>query len=140
MKFTMAKQTNNFGETPNQSINLINEGTLIKGDIVANGDIRIDGELVGNIDAKGRLVIGPNGKVDGEINCNNIEVSGYVKGKVNVSEMLTMKASAKVAGDIVAGKLSVEPGSLFTGTCSMGETKSFGVKNEKPVPKEQKQV
>lgn len=140
MKFTMAKQTNNFGETPNQSINIINEGTLIKGDIVANGDIRIDGELVGNIDAKGRLVIGPNGKVDGEINCNNIEVSGYVKGKVNVSEMLTMKASAKVAGDIVAGKLSVEPGSLFTGTCSMGETKNFGGKNEKPVPKEQKQV
>ena len=136
----MAKQTNNFGETANQAINIINEGTLIRGDIVANGDIRIDGELVGNIEAKGRLVIGPNGKVDGEVNCNNIEVSGYIKGKVNVSEMLTMKASAKVSGDIVAGKLSVEPGSLFTGTCSMGETKNFGVKNEKPVPKEQKQV
>ncbi|MFW6371098.1 MAG: bactofilin family protein [Bacteroidota bacterium] len=140
MKFKMAKQTNNYGESLNQSINIINEGTTIKGDVVANGDIRIDGELIGNIDAKGRLVIGPNGKVDGEINCNNIEVSGYVKGKVNVSEMLTMKASAKIEGDVVAGKLSVEPGSLFTGTCSMGDINIPPVKNEKPVSKEQKQV
>jgi cytoskeletal protein CcmA (bactofilin family) len=140
MKFKMAKQINSYNETTSQSINIINEGTLIKGDVTANGDIRIDGELVGNIDAKGRLVIGPNGKVDGEINCNNIEVSGYIKGKVKVSEMLTMKASAKIEGDIIAGKLSVEPGSLFTGTCSMGETKMPANKNEKPVPKEQKQV
>jgi cytoskeletal protein CcmA (bactofilin family) len=140
MKFKMAKQMNNFGETTSQSINIINEGTLIKGDIVANGDIRIDGELKGNIDAKGRLVIGPNGKVDGEINCNNIEVSGYIKGRVKVSEMLTMKASAKIEGDIIAGKLSVEPGSLFTGTCTMGETKIPADKYEKPVPKEQKQI
>jgi cytoskeletal protein CcmA (bactofilin family) len=137
MKFKMAKQTSNFSENLNQSINIINEGTLIKGDISANGDIRIDGELVGNIDAKGRLVIGPKGKVDGEINCNNIEVSGYIKGKVTVSELLTMKSSAQIYGDIIAGKLSVEPGSIFTGTCTMGDTKE---KNEKPKPKEQKQV
>jgi cytoskeletal protein CcmA (bactofilin family) len=140
MKFKMAKQTTNYGENTSQSINIINEGTIIKGDIMANGDIRIDGELVGNIEAKGRLVIGPNGKVDGEINCNNIEVSGYIKGKVKVSEMLTMKASAKIYGDLVAGKLSVEPGSLFTGTCSMGENKNFKQINERPVPKEQKPV
>lgn len=136
----MAKQTNNFGENITQSINIINEGTLIKGDIVANGDIRIDGELIGNIDAKGRLVIGPNGKVDGKINCNNVEVSGYVKGKVKVLEMLTMKSSAKIHGDVIAGKLSVEPGSMFTGTCSMGETKISAEQNERPVPKEQKQA
>ena len=138
----MAKQVSNYyGETQNQSINIINEGTLIKGDITANGDIRIDGELVGNIDAKGRLVIGPNGKVKGEINCNNIEVSGYIKGKIMVSELLTMKASAQIFGDLVAGKLSVEPGSVFTGTCTMGENKdSNKINNEKPVPKEQKQV
>ncbi len=136
----MTKQTNNYGESLNQSINIINEGTTIKGDIIANGDIRIDGELIGNIDAKGRLVIGPNGKVDGEINCSNVEVSGFIKGKINVSEMLTMKASAKISGDILAGKLSVEPGSLFTGTCSMGDSKTLGSKNGQTVPKEQKQV
>ncbi len=132
----MAKQTSNYGENLNQSINIISEGTLIKGDITANGDIRVDGELIGNIYAKGRLVIGPKGKVDGEIDCNNIEVSGYIKGKVTVAELLTMKDTAMINGDVVSGKLAVEPGAIFSGTCSMGDSKE---KNEKTNPKEQKQ-
>lgn len=134
----MAKQNaKSYGDLQDQSINILSEGTLIKGDIESGGDIRIDGELVGNITAKGRLVIGPKGKVDGEINCNNIEVSGYVKGKVTVSELMTLKATAKIDGDIVANKLSVEPGSLFTGTCSMGNEKA---KNETPKPKREIQL
>lgn len=118
----MAKQTT-YSEPQGQSINIINEGTLIKGDITAGGDIRIDGELTGNIEAKGKLVIGPKGKVDGQVNCSNIEVSGYIKGKITVSELLTMKSSAQIFGDIIAGKLAVEPGSVFTGTCTMGGSK-----------------
>jgi cytoskeletal protein CcmA (bactofilin family) len=117
-KLKMAKQT--YGEPSNASINIISESTSIKGDIIANGDTRIDGELVGNITSKGRLVVGPNGKITGEISCNNVEVSGFIKGKVEASELLTMKASAKIEGDIIAGKLSVEPGATFTGTCAMG--------------------
>jgi cytoskeletal protein CcmA (bactofilin family) len=136
MKIKMAKQSGkSYGELQDQSINIISEGTLIKGDISSNGDIRIDGEHVGNITVKGRLVIGPKGKVEGEINCNNIEVSGFLKGKLTAVELVTMKATAKIEGDIIAGKLSVEPGSIFTGTCTMGDSKG---KNEKPQPKEQK--
>ena len=118
----MAKLTAN-NESPNQSINIISEGTKIKGDVIANGDIRIDGELLGNISAKGRLVIGPKGKIEGQIICNNIEISGYVKGKVTASELINMKSTSQITGDIVAGKLSVEPGSLFSGTCVMNGTK-----------------
>ena len=110
-------------EIQNQSINIISEGTTIKGDVSASGDIRIDGTLIGNIEAKGRLVIGPKGRVEGEVNCNNIEVAGYIKGKITVPELLNMKSSANINGDIIAGKLSVEPGSLFTGTCTMGGEK-----------------
>lgn len=118
----MAKQTTKpYGEGQNQSINIISEGTVIKGDIIANGDFRIDGELAGNISSKGRLVVGPKGKVEGEIKCANIEVSGYIKGKISARELLNMKATSKIAGDIIAGKLSVEPGSVFTGTCAMGD-------------------
>lgn len=116
----MAKQS--YNETSNSSINIINEGTSIKGDINANGDTRIDGELIGNITSKGRLVVGPKGKIAGEIRCNNVEVSGFIKGKVVAAEILNMKASAKIEGDIIAGKLSVEPGATFTGSCSMGGT------------------
>ena len=114
----MAKQS--YGDPSNSTINMISEGTSIKGDITANGDTRIDGELIGNISSKGKLVVGPNGKIAGEIRCNNVEVSGFIKGKVVATELLNMKASAKIEGDIAAGKLSVEPGATFTGSCSMG--------------------
>ena len=116
----MAKQTSKpYGEGTNSSINIISEGTKIKGDIIANGDIRIDGELSGNISAQGKLVVGPKGKIEGEIACNNIEVSGHIKGKLIAKELLTMKSSSKIEGDISAGKLSVEPGATFNAVCSM---------------------
>ena len=117
----MAKtMTRSGNETEGQNINLVSSGTKITGDIFTEGDIRIDGELKGNIKAKGRLVVGANGRIEGEITCNNIEVSGEVKGKIKVTELLSMKASSKIQGEIVTGKLSVEPGSVFTGNCTMG--------------------
>lgn len=109
-----------YPETPSQNINLISTGTKITGDIHSDGDIRIDGYLKGNIKSKGRLVIGSSGSIEGEILCTNIEVSGNFKGKISAAELLTLKSTAVVSGDIVATKLSVEPGSLFTGTCQMG--------------------
>jgi cytoskeletal protein CcmA (bactofilin family) len=112
-----------YGEGQSQSVNLISEGTKIKGDVLANGDIRIDGELYGNIAVKGRLVVGPNGRIEGQINCGNIETSGFIKGKITAAELLTLKATAQIVGDIIVGKLSVEPGSLFSGTCVMNGTK-----------------
>lgn len=136
MKIKKAKPANNNGDAYSKAINLINEGTVIKGDIDVEGDLRIDGGLIGNIVAKGRLVVGPNGKVDGEISCSNIEISGMIKGKIKVLEMLTMKSTAKIYGDIFAGKISVEPGSLFFGTCSMGESDILPQQNGKPVSKE----
>ena len=117
----MAKQTvKPVSENVNQAINIISEGTKIKGDVISNGDIRIDGELVGNISVKGRLVVGPNGKINGDINGHNVEVSGYIKGKATASELLNMKSTSRIEGEIVVGKLSVEPGSVFSGTCTMG--------------------
>jgi len=118
------QNTKPFNESPAQSINIISEGTKIKGDILVNGDIRVDGELFGNIAAKGRLVIGPNGKVEGQISCHNIEISGYVKGKIAATELLTMKSTSQIIGDIGVGKLAVEPGSLFSGTCVMNGAKT----------------
>ena len=109
-----------YQETPSQNINLISPGTRITGDIAAEGDIRIDGHLRGNIKTKGRLVIGASGNIEGEVLCTNIEISGSFKGKISAAELLTLKSTAVVNGDIIATKLSVEPGSLFTGTCQMG--------------------
>jgi len=122
----MAKQvTRSYGEDASQQINILGEGTKIKGDIISSGDIRIDGEMIGNLATKGKLVIGPKGKIEGQVEAANVEVSGFIKGKVTVTELLTMKASAKIEGDLVAGKLAVEPGAVFSGSCSMGVSKTM---------------
>jgi cytoskeletal protein CcmA (bactofilin family) len=111
-----------YNETDNTTINLISNGTEITGDIKSNGDIRIDGSLTGNLNTKGKVVIGPTGKVKGEVICKNSEVSGIVEGKISVGQLLTLKTSSKIVGDIVTFKLSIEPGAKFSGNCKMSES------------------
>lgn len=108
-------------ETDNSNINLISNGTEITGDIKSQGDIRVDGVLIGNLATKGKVVIGNTGKVKGEVICKNSEVSGEVQGKINVSQLLTLKISSRINGDIITEKLSIEPGARFTGNCNMSD-------------------
>jgi cytoskeletal protein CcmA (bactofilin family) len=100
--------------------NQILAGTTLNGDINCDGNIRIDGTMSGNLVAKGKVVIGPNGVLDGELNCQNADISGVVKGKITVLEHLALKESAKCNGDISTSKLSIEPGANFSGACTMG--------------------
>lgn len=116
----MFQKVNKLTANESASINLIGNGTTIAGDINANGDLRIDGGLKGNITISGKLVVGQSGKIEGNIICQNADVSGEIHGKVSVSELLSLKASAKLLGDIVTGKISIEPNATFTGTCNMG--------------------
>lgn len=102
------------------SINLIGAGTVVEGDIKSNGDIRIDGTVTGNIMSKSKIVVGATGAIDGNITSQNADVSGSIHGKVTVNELLFLKSSANIQGDIVTGKLVVEVGATFTGTCNMG--------------------
>ena len=113
-----------YNETDNATINLISNGTEITGDVKSNGDIRIDGLLTGNLTTKGKVVIGPTGKVKGEVYCKNSEVSGAVDGKICVSQLLTLKTDSKISGDILTFKLSIEPGAKFTGNCKMSESEN----------------
>ena len=102
------------------SINLIGAGTSIEGEIKSSGDIRVDGHILGSVSSKAKVVVGTTGIVDGDIFCHNADISGTVKGKTAVSEMLFLKATARINGDIQTGKLVVEVGASFTGTCNMG--------------------
>lgn len=102
------------------SRNHISHDTSMVGDIKTNGDIRIDGNLSGSITAKGKVVIGGTGRIEGEVLCQNANVSGEIKGKIQVAELLSLQASAKIQGDVVTGKLVVENGAMWNGTVKMG--------------------
>jgi cytoskeletal protein CcmA (bactofilin family) len=99
--------------------NRIVEATQIKGDIFSAADFRLDGELIGNFTSNGKLVIGPTGKVVGDVVCKSAEIEGIFKGKLMVAELLNLKATATVEGEVVIGKLAIEPGAIFTANCVM---------------------
>ncbi len=106
-------------EMETTAINIITDGTLVKGDITATGDFRLDGTLEGNIQLNGKLVIGDSGVVNGNVLCQNANVIGTVNGNLSVKELLSLHASARVRGDILINKLSIEPGATFSGKCRM---------------------
>ncbi len=108
-----------YNENETNGINIIGIGTKITGDVNSNGDIRVDGSLTGKLITKGKVVIGETGKVKGEINCKNSDVEGSIEGKITVSQLLALKSKARINGDIIAGKLAIEPGCSFTGNCDM---------------------
>lgn len=99
--------------------NRIVEGTVIKGDIVSQADFRLDGELIGNFQSSGKLVIGPSGSVIGDIICNNADIEGNFNGTIQVAEVLNVKAKASIQGEVTVGKLAVEPGADFSASCTM---------------------
>jgi cytoskeletal protein CcmA (bactofilin family) len=115
-------------ETP--SVNIIGNGTEIKGNVHSNGDLRIDGYIKGIIEATGKVVVGSTGRVEGEIHCQNADISGDVKAHIRVTELLSLKASAVVSGDILTSKLAIEPGAVFTGACKMGSQALSDAKKE----------
>jgi cytoskeletal protein CcmA (bactofilin family) len=108
-----------YNEIETNTINLLGAATEIVGNITSGSDIRIDGNLSGNIKTKGKVVIGETGSVQGEIHCKNADVDGHIEGKIVVSELLSLKAPSNIKGDIVAKKLAIEPGAKFTGNCNM---------------------
>lgn len=104
--------------------NRIVEGTTIKGDIISQADFRLDGNLIGNFNSTGRLVIGPAGNVTGDIKCNTADIEGRFNGKIEVTDMLSIKSKASIKGEVIVGKLAVEPGADFSATCVMMEAAS----------------
>ncbi len=116
----MFQKSNKSSDGIGNSINLIGADTTIIGNINSQGDIRIDGTIKGDILTKGKLVVGPSGKIEGNVTCQNADVSGEIKGKISITDLIALKSTAKILGDMVVGKISIEPNALFTGTCNMG--------------------
>ena len=114
------KSKGSFDESSISANTIIGAGTTITGDLASNGDIRIDGVLNGNLTAKAKILIGPDGTVEGDIEGLQADVLGKVVGKIKVKELLHLRGKATLHGDIYAGKLQIEPTVTFNGQCHMG--------------------
>ena len=100
----------------------IMKGTTIEGNIDTYGNLRIEGKVVGNIKSKTKVALGESSYIEGNIVAQNAEIAGEVKGTVEVSDILSLKSTANIVGDIITGKLIVEAGAVWNGTIKMGAT------------------
>lgn len=119
------------GEQKAGSVNIVGIGTEIAGDLITTGDIRVDGKITGEVKSKAKVVVGATGIVTGNVSSASAEISGEVNGDITVVEVLYLKASAKVNGNIASNQLVIENGANFTGYCQTGisKTKSISSKN-----------
>ncbi len=114
-----SKESKKTSENKVSERNIVGKNTQISGDIISEGDFRIDGTLEGTIKTNGRVIIGESGFIKGKVECTNADVEGKFSGELIVSNTLTVKTSANINGDVIIGKLSVEPGASFNATCAM---------------------
>ena len=99
--------------------NVIAKNTSITGEIISEGDFRVDGSLEGTLKTNGKVIIGVDGLVKGKVESANADIEGRFSGELVVHETLSIKGISNITGDILIGKLSVEPGAIFNATCAM---------------------
>ena len=118
------------GKTTSESVNQQNtiaKGTTITGDIISDGDFRVEGTILGNIKTPGKVVLGKTGIINGTLHGANADIEGKFSGKLILTDTLSLKSSAHVEGEVEVGKFSVEPGATFNATCVMkGADKQLG--------------
>ena len=114
------KEQKRVAEEISNSSNVIGKGTVLEGNIETFGNIRIEGKIIGNVKSKSKIALGSSSHIDGNVSAQNADIEGEVKGRIEISDLLVLKATSVVHGDIVTGKLVVEPGAVFNGSCKMG--------------------
>ncbi len=124
----VSKEQKRAAEEISNSSNVIGKGTTIEGNLDTSGNIRIEGKIVGNIKSRQKIALGMGSQVEGNVSAQNADIEGNVKGKIEIQEILVLKATAVITGDIVTGKLVIEPGATFNGSCKMGSS----IQNFKP--------
>ena len=115
----MAKE--NTIEPMSADINRISEGTTIVGSINTKGDLRIDGRVEGTINATGKVVVGSTGYIKGDLAAGTLDMMGHIDGNVVVSDVVMMKSSAAIDGNVLTGQLFVESGARLNGHCLIGK-------------------
>lgn len=98
------------------SLNSLVQGTVVEGKVKATTDIRVDGSIKGDLVCDSKVIIGPSGVIEGTIKCQNAVIEGNFNGILNVAELLNIRETAKVVGEVTYGKLIVQSGAVISGT------------------------
>ncbi len=119
------KETNskNSGASPaanSMALNSLVTGTTIEGQLESENDIRVDGKIKGSLNCKAKVIIGPSGKIDGNVTCVNAVIEGHFEGVIRVTEVLKIAGTATVEGEVHTNKLQVDNGAVFNVSCTMG--------------------
>ncbi len=114
----MKKKVGAMGESPDR-LNVIVEGSKIVGDFIAESNVRIDGEIQGNVSSSAKIVIGPSGYIKGNLMCADADVEGRIEGILKVENLLSLRSKARVTGEITTAKIQIEEGAEFSGQCKM---------------------
>jgi len=107
-------------DASNDKVNtVIGKGTHFKGSITSNGIVRVDGEMEGEINTQGNVIVGENGKVKAGVKAKNVAVAGNIEGNVEAEGKTEIKGTGVLAGDIKTNGLAIDDGAVFTGSCEM---------------------
>lgn len=106
------------------ALNSLVRGTVTEGNVIAENDIRVDGVIKGNLKCAAKVIIGPSGFIDGEVTCENAMIEGKFNGNLRVRDLLSVRETAEITGDVVAGKLTIAAGAIFNVVCKMKPEKA----------------
>ncbi|MDR2868488.1 MAG: polymer-forming cytoskeletal protein [Bacteroidales bacterium] len=106
------------------NVNIIATGSCINGNLITEGDCRIDGLLKGNVSSKSKVIVGKTGIIEGNIQCEILEVEGRITGELHIKELLSLRNQSVVIGNLSVGKIAIEVGAEFEGNCKMLQLKS----------------
>lgn len=105
--------------SPAGALNALVKGTVIEGTVRCDSDLRVDGAIKGKLSCSSKVIIGPTGSVEGEIRCQNAVIEGIFKGNLYVTELLNVRETAEIDGDVTTNKLIVQSGAKFNVACKM---------------------
>lgn len=118
IKSIIMKKDKSAFESPDR-LNRLVEGTKLIGELITDSNIRVDGEIEGNLTCAGKVVVGESAKIEGNLTCGEADIEGNVLGDINVEGLLILRSKSKTEGTIQTGKLEVNQGAVFFGTCQM---------------------
>lgn len=111
-------------QTPQERIlTLISEGCKFEGNLSSPATTKIDGHVVGNLRGESGIIIGEKGTIEGNVNAVDVVIYGTVKGNIKAHK-LELKRTGSLNGDITVEELVTESGTIFNGSCKMGDDKS----------------